>query len=439
VAFTTLTPDDPQQRRTGTATADIDYGAPLRIEDLVHEDRVHRLIYTDRSIFEAEQRNIFERVWIYVGHESEVPNHGDFKTSQIGRQPVILTRDDTGAINVLINRCTHRGSLICREDRGNAGFFRCPYHAWTFKTNGELIGVPRRQRFPDEFDAADFNAVHVPRVEIYRGLIFASFNRDVEPLVDFLAQARRDIDTILDLSVEGTVRLTAGPNRHRYRGNWKFQAENGVDGYHAMYLHETFFAIQKRRSDSVRLGPRDESAGWSQAYSNGHVVLTRNHPPEDIARVCAEHPEYYQALERKRGADRIAELLREIHLYIFPNLFMTMNQIRIVHPVTPEETIVKMDPFYLDGAPEALNEKRLREHQQGFTPGGFIVPDDYAAFECVQEGMNATTVPWLWFLRGIHDESLLPDGSRKGSPTDETTQRGMYRMYRALMAAGAPA
>jgi benzoate/toluate 1,2-dioxygenase subunit alpha len=204
---------------TTLSAADIDYSKPLRIEDLVHEDRVHRLIYTDRSVFEAEQRNIFERVWIYVGHESEIPQPGDFKTSQIGRQPVIVTRDDDGAVNVLVNRCTHRGSLICREDRGNASFFRCPYHAWTFKTNGELIGVPRRQRFPDEFDASEFNAVHVPRVEIYRGLIFACFNPDVEPLVDFLAQARRDIDIILDLSVEDTIRLTAGPNRHRYRAN----------------------------------------------------------------------------------------------------------------------------------------------------------------------------------------------------------------------------
>jgi benzoate/toluate 1,2-dioxygenase alpha subunit len=406
------------------------------IDELVLDDRVHRRIYCDPAIFEAEMERIFERVWVYVGHESEIAKPGDYRATRLGRQPVVLTRTEDGTVHVLVNRCTHRGSLICREERGNSTFFRCPYHAWTFRNDGRLIGVPRRQRYPADFPFAELDAVRVPRVELYRGLIFASFDPGVMPLEAWLAQTRAEIDAVLDIALDGTIRLSPGPNRHRYSGNWKFQMENGVDGYHAMYLHETFFEIQKRGRDSVRLAPRDEHIGWSQAYDNGHVLLARHAPEDEIARLRALFPAYFDALERKHGPGSVARLLRETHLFIFPNLFLTMNQIRVIHPLSHDRTLVVMDPFFLDGAPDALNEMRLREHQQGFTPGGFIVPDDYAAFEYVQQGMSATSVPWLYFARGIHDEELRPDGSRVGKPTDETTHRGMYRMYRQLMREG---
>ncbi|MFN2459597.1 MAG: aromatic ring-hydroxylating dioxygenase subunit alpha [Candidatus Velthaea sp.] len=407
--------------------------------DLVQDDRIHRRLYTDPAIFDLEMRRIFERVWVYVGHESEIAAGGDYKTAKIGRQPVVLAREESGAINVLVNRCMHRGSIICRDEKGNSHFFRCPYHGWTYKNTGELIGVPRRQRYPDDFAIGTLDAMHVPRVETYRGLIFASFNSEIEPVIEYLAQARHVVDRILDLSLEGTIGLAPGPNRHRYPANWKFQAENGVDGYHAMFLHESFFAIQKRRADSARLAPRNEELGWTQAFDNGHALLARRLPDDEVASVRARFPEYYDALEHKVGAERFRELFEQTNLFIFPNLYLILNQVRVIQPVTFDDTIVTMTPFTLGGAPSALNELRLREHEQGFAPAGFIGPDDYAAFECVQEGLAAASVPWLVLYRGIHDEQTLPDGSRRGKPSDETPQRGMYRRYRELMNASAPA
>jgi len=406
------------------------------IGELIRPDRIHRSVYSDPVIFELEMRRIFERTWVYVAHESELRMPGDYKTAYIGLQPVILARTEDGRLTGLFNRCTHRASVICRYERGNANFFRCPYHAWTFKNTGELIGVPRRDRYPPDFDPRDFDAVKVPRLESYRGFVFASMNPEVEPIADYLAQARRWLDAQIDLSIEGTVSLSAGAHRHTYHGNWKLQAENGVDGYHAVYLHETYFNLRKMHGrESDRFGPRDESLGWTMSFDNGHALLARQLLDDQIATVRSQFTDYYDRLERLRGKDRMRELLTQKNLFIFPNLYVLLNQVRVIRPVSPSETVVTMYPFFLDGAPAELNAQRLRDHQIGFAPSGFVGPDDYAAFECVTEGLNAGGVPWLLLLRGIHDERIESDGSRVGAPSDETTQRGIYRRYRELMLA----
>src|SRR5579875_893026 len=206
------------------------------IGELIRPDRIHRSVYSDQVIFELEMCRIFEKTWVYVAHESELRMPGDYKTAYIGLQPVILARTEDGRLTGLFNRCTYR--------------------AWTFKNTGELIGVPRRDRYPPDFDPRDFDAVKVPRLESYRGFVFASMNPEVEPIADYLAQARRWLDAQIDLSIEGTVSLSAGAHRHTYHGNWKLQAENGVDGYHAVYLHETYFNLRKMHGrESDRFGP----------------------------------------------------------------------------------------------------------------------------------------------------------------------------------------
>lgn len=407
-----------------------------RVDALVREDRVHRSLYLDPEIFALEMRRIFERTWCYVAHESEIAAPGDYKTAHIGLQPVIVSRLDDGRLVGLLNRCTHRGSVICREERGNASFFRCPYHAWTFKSTGELIGVPGRGRYPPDFDLRSLDATRVPRLESYRGFVFASLNPQVEPIAAYLAQARRWLDALIDLSVEGRVSLAAGPHRHTYAGNWKLQMENGVDGYHAVFLHETYFSLQKMHAhDGDRFGPRDESLGWTSAFDNGHALLARHLPDEQMAAVRAGFPDYYARVEALRGSERMRDLLTQMNLFIFPNLYVLLNQVRVIRPLGPNATDVTMYPFFLEGAPPELNAQRLREHQVAYAPTGFIGPDDYAAFDCVTEGLAASGVPWLMLARGLHDERIAADGSRIGAPSDETPQRGIYRRYRALMRA----
>ncbi len=126
--------------------------APLP-SDLAKADRVHRRIYLDEDVFEQEMERIFSRTWIYVGHESEVAHPGDYKTTFLGRQPVIVSRDEAGTIHVLLNRCTHRAATVCQAASGNSNFFRCEYHGWMFRNNGELIAPT----FGGGYDSADFD------------------------------------------------------------------------------------------------------------------------------------------------------------------------------------------------------------------------------------------------------------------------------------------
>jgi phenylpropionate dioxygenase-like ring-hydroxylating dioxygenase large terminal subunit len=406
------------------------------IAELVLDDRVHGSIYTDDRIFRLEMERIFQRTWVYVGHESEVRDAGDYKASRIGTQPVILNRQDDGSLVCLLNRCRHRAATVCREERGHGNFFRCPYHGWTYRSDGRLIGVPRGHRYGEDFEKSGLDLMRVPRVESYRGLVFACFDEGVEPLVDHLAQARSYLDTVLDLSIEGEIELSAGASRHRFPGNWKLQAENGVDGYHAMILHETFFEIQKKSAERThaRLGPRDESLGWTEAFDNGHALLAREVPQEVVDRFREEHPEYTARLEERHGTDKLTRVLGQFNLFIFPNLALILNQLRTITPVSTRETVVTMQPTLLKGAPEAVNVQRLREHEEGFSSGGFVAPDDQEVFTLVHEGLAAESSPWLSLERGVHDEQVLDNGARRGQPSDETTHRGIYRHYRSMMA-----
>lgn len=155
----------PPTRLGGTALYDWDY--------LVQEDRAHRLIYTDPAIFEAEMTNIFGGTWTYLAHESEIPNDNDFITRRMGLRPLIIVRDSAGKIRALYNRCTHRGTTLCRWDKGNTKSFQCPYHGWNFLNTGKLRGVPWPDGYAEDMRDPKYNVAQVPRVESYRGFIFA--------------------------------------------------------------------------------------------------------------------------------------------------------------------------------------------------------------------------------------------------------------------------
>src|SRR5713226_1920664 len=227
----------------------------LNLEELVQETRVHRKIYLEQQIFDLEMERIFESNWVFVGHQGEISASGDYKTVTIGTQPAIMTRDENGDIHVLMNRCMHRGSTVCQQERGNSPTFRCSYHGWTYNTKGELIGVPYADGYGNNFDRRRFSLIKAARVEQYRGLVFASLNAEVDGLADYLGNAKRYIDLFVELSPEGELEARAGTHKYGYDGNWKFQMENGVDGYHPNFVHRAFFDLQGKRSR-----PQGESA-----------------------------------------------------------------------------------------------------------------------------------------------------------------------------------
>src|SRR5688572_23172926 len=159
-----------------------------RIDELVdmNKGRIDISLYTDEEIFEAELQRIFYTTWVFIGHESEIAQSGDYKTSYIGRIPVILSRDENSEIHVLINRCAHRGPTVCQQEYGNANFFRCEYHGWVYGNDGSLAGVSLRRGFgPGEID--DIRAVlDKAEVESYAELILANLSPGAPTLRDRL-------------------------------------------------------------------------------------------------------------------------------------------------------------------------------------------------------------------------------------------------------------
>src|SRR5215204_1947408 len=245
-------------------------------DELVQEDRVHRLIYTDPAIFAAEMTHIFAGTWVYLAHESEIPHDNDYITRRLGLRPLIIVRDHNGKIRALYNRCTHRGTTLCRWDKGNAKSFQCPYHGWNFLNTGKLRGVPWPDGYACDFRDPKYNIAQVPRVESYRGFIFGTLNLDMPPLKEWLGPIAQPIDEWLDRNPGGKV-VVCEANRLKYKGNWKLAYDNSGDGYHVLYSHRSLLETENRFADeSVEKGMSyyktapDEQPMYMQYMGNGH-------------------------------------------------------------------------------------------------------------------------------------------------------------------------
>src|SRR4051812_6811623 len=180
-----------------------------RYDELVQPLRVHGSLYTSPEIFADELQQIWYRTWVYVGHVSEVAEPNDYVRKNIGPQDVIMARTDDGEVLLLLNRCAHRGNLVCEASAGNSSSFRCPYHGWTYRNNGDMLGYP----FPQGYGGRNklgLGLGRVPRVGVYQGFVFGSFAEDGPSLEEHLGEAKGEIDRLVRLSPDGEVEITAG-------------------------------------------------------------------------------------------------------------------------------------------------------------------------------------------------------------------------------------
>jgi phenylpropionate dioxygenase-like ring-hydroxylating dioxygenase large terminal subunit len=416
---------------------------PTRLGDLVRPDRVHRRIYLDENVFREEMERIFYTTWVYVGHESEVHSAGDYKTTHIGLQPVIVARHEDGQIFVMLNRCTHRAATVCQEPAGNSSYFRCEYHGWLYKNNGELLQPTFGGGYDDrDFVKSDFALARAPRVDTYRGMIFASLAASGPTLREHLGNAAQFIDLAFDIAPDGNVLLSAGRQLYSYAGNWKLQSENGVDGYHPNFVHKTFLESVGRPSLMQVFGAHSDARAG--ALGGGHGLLDSRPMLREAAAMRLRSPQGRAALEaltlRIGDRDRAAEVLASagtqgFNLLIFPNVLMIGNQIRVIHPRSVLATDVEMYPYMLGGATPEQNEARLRVHEDFYGAAGGGGPDDVEMFRRVFEGLNAKGFPsaeWLVFARGLR-RSVIEHGIEWGHVTDENPQRGFYRQWRQMM------
>ncbi|MYW92110.1 Rieske 2Fe-2S domain-containing protein [Amycolatopsis rubida] len=397
-------------------------------DPLITDDwHVSTRIYRDPSIFARELVTVFHRTWVFVAHETEIPEPGDYRTAYLGRQPVIVNRSaDTGRINVMFNRCRHRGSQVCQRETGNANFFRCAYHGWTYSSSGELTGVPFDDGYA-EFDKSAMGLVHVPRVESYRGFVFASLDAAVPPLPDYLGNARRYLDFIADIG-DGGPELVSRAHKLVYRGNWKLQIENTIDPYHFSFTHKSWLDILKDRTG--------KSSPW--------VKNVRTNPDWrgiDLGNGHAVH-EYGRLEDAGENAHAIAigELI-PFNLNIFPSLAFVGAHLRLVVPRSVDETWVYLYPLLPRGADAETRARILRDHEIFYGPAGFGSTDDIeVGFDRVTQGneASASAADFTLMARGLHREVVDEEtGVRIGRSSDEVPQRAYLRRWLELMEAGA--
>jgi benzoate/toluate 1,2-dioxygenase alpha subunit len=408
-------------------------GSLVQIRD--NDFRVHSSVYTDPEVFELEMRAIFEGSWIYLAHENEIPQPGDFRTGRMGRQPIIITRGEDDSINVLINSCRHRANAVCREERGNAMSFRCPYHAWVYTNKGQLIGVADRPRYSEDFDAAEYSLVKVPRVDSYRGLIFASLSEDVPSLSEHLGMTKKYIDLWADKNLEGGP-IVPRPHRYGYEGNWKFQAENGVDGYHPGIVHESAFAAFAASGIRAFADRRPiDSEHVTRGFPGGHCTLEG--APESgrgtAKSLPEEHNDYIARLVAAHGEERARDITANRHLFIFPNMFLFDDLIRVIQPISPEKTEVYSNTFTLGGVSPEFNARRFYEAQRQLSTSGLVNPSDLEMFASNQTGLQGGRMEWLLLSRGMDREKVLVTGERNGVYSDEVPQRSFYRHWAQTM------
>lgn len=415
--------------------------------DLVQPDRVHRDLYTDPGIFAREMSVIFGQTWVYLAHESQVPEPNSFVRAKLGLRPIIVTRDRKGGLHALFNRCAHRAATVCREDSGITKQFQCPYHGWTFRNTGELVGAPWPGGYGPDFDKSEFGLTAVTRVEAYRGFIFGTLNEDAPSLTEHLAGAVEWLDYWIDRAPSGQVHLRSGAHRMDYRGNWKLAFDNAGDGYHPAFSHRSLLDMAGRLGDSKDMAyfgkSPDEGSMTVRQLGNGHSVIdqrTNFAAPGDVWRNQRPQPgrEWIEETLRERypkDADDYLDLCAGsmINLTIFPNLLIIGNQVQVIEPLGVDRTELVWWASTVEGVPDVVNTMRMRT-QEDFP--AFGEPDDQANFEEAQIGLGIGEIEWILMNRGLDVEGWdgTDEHGRRLSPvTDELHMRGYYREWTRLM------
>ena len=429
-------------------------GTPDAINDLIEPGRVHRDVYTDPELFELEMERIFGRAWIFVGHDSQIPNPGDYITTEIGRQPVILIRHKDGSARVLLNRCSHRGAKVLNDASGNAKSLICLYHGWSFGTDGACLGVTMPEGCAADFNTKDFGLSTAARTGTYRGFIFASLSEKGPSFEEFLGPMTANIDDLVDRAPDGEILLDAGMHRYFFRGNWKLQVENVLDSYHVPFSHASTVnkkgeQFSRREGDKGGAQVVDEkkkktSDAWkgrrSYVVEFGHG-WTSNTELKDKERSSPAWNAYKDALAAKVGAERMEEILTpEFHnTLLYPNIsIMGLNiHVRVIKPIAVDLTEVNVYPIRLKGAPDEMNFGNIRLLNVTHSAASFVQTDDLEAFRRTQEGLRSTQSDWVDISRGMGEEQTDSHyNATSESAMHEMAIRAQYAAWLNYMTAG---
>lgn len=413
---------------------------PINYQQLTESDKVQPTLYTDPAIYQEEMDKIFEQTWVWVAHDSEVPDKGSFKTARMGRHSVIVSRDRKNDIHVFINRCRHRGATVCEKKKGKTRSHVCPYHGWGYGLDGSLRAIPKPEEYDEVIDKADYPLTGL-RVESYQGMIFATFKKDIEPLEDFLGGAKKWIDLFMKQGGGYPVKVL-GDHRFRFPGNWKIQLENTTDAYHFPIIHKSF--LTSLDGNTAEIFDFLDGEGYVEDLGNGHSVMVMIPElvdlEEDLDRPMQKRFEPLAEELRAEGhsEELVKKLVRAVggsgfNLNLFPNVACSMAFFRVLAPISVNETEIHHIAIGGEGAPDAFNQKRMRLHEHFQGPMGFGTPDDSEAWERVQAGAGSGTDEWILVNRGQSKLKTNSLGNDYGAVCSEVGMKAAYRQWKKMM------
>jgi len=420
------------------------------IDSANHRFRINRDAYRSAEIFQKEKQMIFSKCWLYVGHASEIPNKGDYVARTVGGGDLIFMRGRSGEAGAFFNSCTHRGTRVCREKRGNTKTFSCPYHGWVYNTEGKLVSM-NAKNFAENINAdGALNLRKVPRLEEYRGFFFVNYNPAAISLVDFLAGSTEFLDSMCDQTAAELVVL---PGEHSYsiNANFKYLCENSYDGYHLLPVHVSYLEFLDDRLKAAG----DQGAvnfianlftkqGRGRGLGNGHAALESWVPTgRPVASwIPPWGPEVKKEIDAKRAwlaeqfgkerADFISDVQK--NLVIFPNLVINDNVgmiIRTIEPTSPNTMRVNSWALGPTDESDALRAIRLDNFVSFLGPSGFGSADDIEMLELCQRGIEHSPVEWNELSKGMNGA----EDSRVEicGPDDEGHMRAYWAQWDAMM------
>jgi benzoate/toluate 1,2-dioxygenase subunit alpha len=390
-------------------------GDKAAVAALVRETEVHRDLYIAPELFELEMQHLFVNTWNYVGHESQVPNEGDYYSTTIGTQPVIMVRGADGGARVFYNRCPHKGTRLT-EGCGNTGrFFRCPYHSWSFRTDGSLLAVPLRSEYENtgfENSVAARGMTPVAHVHNYRGFVFARLGRVGPAFEEFFGGSLSSLDNMIDRSPVGRLEVAGGVLRYLHDCNWKMLVENQTDTMHPMIVHESSAGTAVAVWNSAPAGttkpmaveiyaPFMNSYDFFQkmgirVWQNGHGHTGVSH---SIHSDYSAVPGYAEQMAQAYGTERARAILGENrhNTVYYPNVMIKgpIQLLRIFRPLAVDRTLVESWTFRLVGAPDLLLERTCMYNRLVNAPTSVVGHDDLEMYRRQQEGLACNGNEWV--------------------------------------------
>ena len=430
-------------------------GNPAMVESLITPTQVHRDVYIDDEVFDLEMKHLFANTWVFVGHDSQVPNKGDYFATEIGRQPVLMSRHSNGEVYVMHNRCPHKGTKIVIDREGNTGkFFRCPYHAWSFKTDGCLLAIPLKKGYKDtglEESEAAKGLAHVGAVHNYRGFVFARLNEEGPDFDEFFGESLSSIDNMVDRSAEGRLEVAGPPLRYMHQCNWKMLVENQTDACHPMVAHESSAGTAIKLWESLQkpegtrkpmameviapfMSPYEffEEMGI-RTWPNGHGHTGVHH---SIHSDYSAIPGYLEKMIEAHGEEKAKAVLNENrhNTVYFPNIMIKgpIQQLRIFIPLAANKTLAETYIYRLVGAPDMLLERTAMYNRLINAPTSVVGHDDLEMYERAQEGLHSDGLEWVNVQRlYTPDENM--DEIKVENGTTERQMRNQFDAWRKFM------